>query len=218
LKQDALSQLNSLLPTGNKGVDAIIIDVSGKIKQCLAATLWVDENHPNTKYCIKIFDSEKAAVQELMTIINGKAVTQTVKNKITAVIDKLVKADKEIALVAICEAEAKGSTDPRVIHEIKEAHKEYNQALTAIANRNYGSAVEEFKHAWMRAQHAMKKQFGDVNTDGKVNLSDCITVANAFGSYPGKPKWNPMADLNGDNKVDLKDYIIVTTNFGKVYN
>jgi hypothetical protein len=64
----------------------------------------------------------------------------------------------------------------------------------------------------------MKRQFGDANADGKVNLCDCITVANAFGSCSGKPKWNPTADLNGDNKVDLKDYIIVSANFGKVYN
>jgi hypothetical protein len=57
---------------------------------------------------------------------------------------------------------------------------------------------------------------GDVNGDGKVDLKDVYIVSLAFGSYPGHPKWNPVADLNRDGKVDLKDVYLVTKNYGKV--
>jgi hypothetical protein len=218
LKQDALNQLNSLVPTGNKKVDGKIMEAAGKIKQSLGTTSWIDENHPNPKCGKQVFDKEEEAVLELMVILRGTDATQAVKNKIRTVIDELVRADKEIALIAILDAKAKGSTDCRVIHEIKEAQEEYSEALNAIIKGNYDRAVEEFEHAWIRAQHAMKKQFGDVNADGKVNLIDCIILANAFGSCPGQPKWNPMADLNGDNKVDLRDCLIVCANLWNVYD
>jgi hypothetical protein len=218
LKQDALNQLNSLLPTGNKNVDGKIMEAAGKIKQSLGTTPWIDENHPNPKYGKQVFDKEKEAVLELLEVLRGTDAAQAVKNKIKAVIDELVRADKEIAVIAIFDAKAKGSTDCRVIHEIKEADEEYSEALNAIIKGNYDRAVEEFGHAWIRAQHAMKKQFGDVNADCRVNLIDCIIVANAFGSCPGQRNWNLMADLNGDNKIDMRDCLIVCVNLWNVYD
>ncbi len=218
LKQDALNQLNSLLPTGNKKVDGKIMVAAGNIKQSLGTAPWIDENHLNPKYGKQVFDKEKEAVLELMEILRGTDATQTVKNKIRTAMDELVRADKEIALIAIFDAKAKGSTDCRVIHEIKEADEEYSEALKAITKGNYDHAVEEFEHAWIRAQHAMKKQFGDVNADGEVNLMDCIIAAKALGSCPGQRNWNPMADLNGDNKVDMRDCIIICANIWNVYN
>jgi hypothetical protein len=55
---------------------------------------------------------------------------------------------------------------------------------------------------------------GDVNCDGKVDIKDLVRVINAFGSYPGHPKWDSQADLNEDRKVDIKDLVIVNQNFG----
>jgi len=56
---------------------------------------------------------------------------------------------------------------------------------------------------------------GDVNGDGKVNLIDVFSVALAFGSYPGHPKWNPNYDINNDGKINLLDYFKTALNFGK---
>lgn len=55
---------------------------------------------------------------------------------------------------------------------------------------------------------------GDVNGDGKVDMQDVILVLDAFGSYPGHPRWNPSCDLNTDLKVDMADLTIVLNNFG----
>lgn len=49
----------------------------------------------------------------------------------------------------------------------------------------------------------------DVDGDGEVTLHDVFLVANALGSKPGRPRWNPDADVNGDGRVDLRDLLLV---------
>jgi hypothetical protein len=56
---------------------------------------------------------------------------------------------------------------------------------------------------------------GDLNGDDQVDLVDVFMVSQAFGSYPGHPRWNPLADINLDNQVDLIDVYIVSSNYGK---
>ena len=56
---------------------------------------------------------------------------------------------------------------------------------------------------------------GDVNGDGVVDIYDVVTVATAFGSYPGHQKWNPDADLVPDSIIDIYDIVTVAMNFGK---
>jgi len=56
---------------------------------------------------------------------------------------------------------------------------------------------------------------GDLDADGKVDMQDLTIARDAFGSYPGQPRWNPMADTNKDNKVNIIDFAIIAKNFGK---
>lgn len=56
---------------------------------------------------------------------------------------------------------------------------------------------------------------GDLNNDQKVDIADVAIAASAFGSFPGHPRWNPIADLNEDDKIDLKDVLVIARNFGK---
>ncbi len=58
---------------------------------------------------------------------------------------------------------------------------------------------------------------GDVNIDGKVDIRDIAFAAKAFGSYPGHPRWNPIADENEDNEIDIRDIGLIAKNFGKTY-
>ena len=57
--------------------------------------------------------------------------------------------------------------------------------------------------------------FGDINDDGKVDITDVAQAASAFSSYPTHPRWNPMADMNQDGKIDLIDIALIAKNFGK---
>jgi hypothetical protein len=56
---------------------------------------------------------------------------------------------------------------------------------------------------------------GDVNGDRKTNLIDVFSVALAFGSCIGDPRYKPNLDINGDGKIDLTDYFTTALNFGK---
>jgi len=58
---------------------------------------------------------------------------------------------------------------------------------------------------------------GDLNGDGKVRIDDILAVAQAFGSQPGDPRWNPYADINGDGKIRVDDVFLAAQNFGKTY-
>lgn len=57
---------------------------------------------------------------------------------------------------------------------------------------------------------------GDVDGNGKVDLSDVLAVAIAYGSLPGFPLWNPNLDIDGNGKVDLTDYLETAINYGYV--
>ena len=49
----------------------------------------------------------------------------------------------------------------------------------------------------------------DIDLDGAVDVSDLATVAFAWTSVPGSPKWNPSLDLNGDGRIGIGDLAIV---------
>lgn len=51
--------------------------------------------------------------------------------------------------------------------------------------------------------------------DGKVDIRDVSLVAYSFGSFPGHPRWNPIADLYKDDKINIRDVTIVAANYGK---
>jgi hypothetical protein len=59
------------------------------------------------------------------------------------------------------------------------------------------------------------KLVGDINGDDSVDMRDIFDAAQAFGSYPGHPRWNPDIDLDRDGQISMRDLAIVTINFGK---
>lgn len=56
---------------------------------------------------------------------------------------------------------------------------------------------------------------GDINGDGRVDMQDLDIICDAFGAFPGHPRWNENADLNQDGKIDITDIGLATMNFGK---
>lgn len=58
---------------------------------------------------------------------------------------------------------------------------------------------------------------GDINGDGEVDIRDVSIAARAFGSYPGHPRWNPIADVNNDDEVNIRDIAAIARKYGTVY-
>jgi parallel beta-helix repeat protein len=56
---------------------------------------------------------------------------------------------------------------------------------------------------------------GDINHDGKVDISDLVMVGTAFGTSPRSPGWIPSADINRDGRVDIVDFTLVASQFGQ---
>jgi hypothetical protein len=54
---------------------------------------------------------------------------------------------------------------------------------------------------------------GDCNSDNKIDISDAVIVARAYGSHCS-PNWDPRADCNGDWVIDDKDVQIVQAAYG----
>ena len=82
-----------------------------------------------------------------------------------------------------------------------------SHALTIFAtdaNGNTGSSSVTFGSC-----------IGDVNQDGKIDISDIATVGGTFGSQVGDSNYNPKADLNDDGKIDILDITLVSANFGQ---
>ena len=55
---------------------------------------------------------------------------------------------------------------------------------------------------------------GDVNGDGKTDLSDLAELLAAYGSSIGDPHYNPSADFDRDGDVDLADLAFLLADYG----
>ena len=55
---------------------------------------------------------------------------------------------------------------------------------------------------------------GDIDGEGRVDVSDLLILAKAFGTSVGQPNYNPLCNLNGDSSVDAADLLILAGNFG----
>ena len=53
----------------------------------------------------------------------------------------------------------------------------------------------------------------DLNGDGKVNIEDIYVFAQAFGSYPGHPRWDPRADMDGNGIINVIDAVLIAMKF-----
>lgn len=55
----------------------------------------------------------------------------------------------------------------------------------------------------------------DLNGDGKVGLADLVILAQAYGSRPEDPNWNPVADIDSKGIVGLSDLVILAQHYGE---
>ncbi|MDH5450534.1 MAG: right-handed parallel beta-helix repeat-containing protein [Candidatus Bathyarchaeota archaeon] len=55
----------------------------------------------------------------------------------------------------------------------------------------------------------------DLNLDGKVRIDDLLLGAQAFGTDPDHPRWNPAADINKDARIRVDDILAIALNFGQ---
>jgi hypothetical protein len=58
---------------------------------------------------------------------------------------------------------------------------------------------------------------GDINGDGKVNVLDAVTIAQAWDATPSDPQWDIRADINHDGHVDMLDASRIGIHWGETW-
>jgi hypothetical protein len=56
---------------------------------------------------------------------------------------------------------------------------------------------------------------GDIDRSGRVDGADLVTLAIAFGSRQGEPRYKAIADLDGNGRIDGVDLARLAANFGQ---
>ena len=60
-------------------------------------------------------------------------------------------------------------------------------------------------------------KLGDVDMDGRIDITDLVSVAVSFGTSFGEPNYNPYADVAMHGQVNIQDLAIVASNYGQTY-
>jgi len=55
---------------------------------------------------------------------------------------------------------------------------------------------------------------GDINGDGKIGITDIVTIASAYGSKRDQTLFKPNADIDSDNDIDIYDVTIAASRYG----
>jgi predicted extracellular nuclease len=142
LKETASLELSLLLPTGDKQDDHFIEKAIERIDQSLNPDWWVDGSTLDPKTGNHVFDREHQAVQELEKVTTVD---------VSAAIDQILEADKQLALKELITAILGGGNPDR----IAKAQGNMADAADHVANGEFAKAILDYKKAW---QNAIKAQ------------------------------------------------------------
>ena len=121
--------------------------------------IWLDGFHLDQDNGDDFFGTQNDAVEKLMEIIEKAdeygASSSVVDNIIDIIENKILKADRILAQIAIGEA---AGGDPDLIEE---ANEEMSKAVDEIANGQYDKAIENYSKAWESAIDAVEEEDDD---------------------------------------------------------
>jgi hypothetical protein len=144
LKQSVLDRLialradNRMKPDKDKLNDAI-----EHLGKSLATNLWRDTTHLQPKDGEKVFQEEKETVHKLEELIKNKK-SSIPDATLQSLVADLIKADRQLAALAIIEASAAGADSKT----IQRAMSEFNKANSEASAGKSESAIEHYRNAW----------------------------------------------------------------------
>jgi hypothetical protein len=103
-----------------------------------------------------------------------------------------------------------GTISPATVTMTKGAFSNFEATITATGEVRVTFEAEKLRFFLDDVLiKAIKEEIllGDVNGDGKVDVSDYIGVANHILQIPQEDFNEQAADVNGDGKIDVSDYI-----------
>ena len=131
------------------------------IEKSLEAKRWVDDSHLDAKHGKKVFDEERKAVKELEKALEKDALSPEAAAAVSEAIERLVSADRVLALTALEEAAGLIALDPerqdKVDRELTKAVEELARGDAERVAGNPDKAIEHYKKAWEKVQKALKQ-------------------------------------------------------------
>jgi hypothetical protein len=142
LKQGVLNDLIALRATVTYWGDSYkLYWAINHLAKSLTPWWWVDSRHLRPWCGGKVFDEEKAAVEQLRDLMMD--VRSTVPDAtVKGFIDRIMKADRLLAVVAIADST---KNTARAIVELGKGDNE-------LAKRHYDHAIDHYRNAWKLAQ------------------------------------------------------------------
>jgi hypothetical protein len=118
------------------------------LSSSLQPGIWLDQTHLTRRQGELAFNEESAAVQELLLLLKGghPSLSPTL---VQGFIDRIVKADRLLAVVAINDALAAGA-DPA---KLARAREELALGDDDITQAQYQSGIDHYRNAWKHAEH-----------------------------------------------------------------
>jgi hypothetical protein len=148
LKQDVLAELIALRAGVTDKQDGKRLDEAIEhLTKSLEPDLWVDQTHLELKRGERAFHEEKETVKDLLDALKHSTTLPGVA--IQNLIERIVRADRLLAEVAIVEANAAGDSN-----RIMEAQREFAKGDAEAADGNPDKAIERYARAWHHATHS----------------------------------------------------------------
>jgi len=175
LKYMAIEVIEGHVDPENLSLDDPIRKAIEHIRESLEPNLWETDWSLTSKGKI-VFDEEKGAVEELMTILEATDATQVLRDHSLVAIGYLTAADRALASTAIEQAIARAqeagcyTTDShntkcqKLLHKIASAQKELVRAEEEMDNRKYDKAIDHYKKAWQHVQFDERWFYGFVRS------------------------------------------------------
>ena len=121
------------------------------LRASLATALWIDQTHVEANLGGMVFQREKQAVQKLDELLKSKQ-SKLPKATLRDFIDRLVGADRLLAVVALDEAETAGA-NPK---QLALASRQLARGDELVAGGRFSDAIEAYRIAWMEALRSLR--------------------------------------------------------------
>jgi uncharacterized repeat protein (TIGR01451 family) len=149
LKRAVLAEIIAARATATSPTDQDRLDKAIEyLTAALGSSLWINDNHLVPKFGQTVFQKEKDAVNKLNDLIGDRR-TEIPAATLQSWADRLVQADRILAVVSVDEAEAGGGNPAKIAQDREEIAK---GDADAAAGREE-NAIEHYRNAWKHAVH-----------------------------------------------------------------
>lgn len=196
VKQNVLGELTTLR-SGVTNPDAIekLDQAIASLTASLVASLWQDQTHLSIEKVAWVFQQEKNAVTKLRQLLQFSEDVIS-HAAIQSAIDRILKSDRLLAVIAIAEAKTAGNAQKK----LDQAMEHLAQGDEAFQKGNYEPAIEHYRNAY---QHALFPVLHNPNNAGAGRVRFNILGKNG-GIYDVQAStnlvdWTPAGTVTADS-------------------